>query len=97
MCIARHQQGNSARLVMDQAGRRHITFRRQVTRMISIKRLGQVGSQYLGDQVNNVILGTHLHCNWEIGSSVWGEEHVHTALVEGAVTNRATNLEDMQL
>ena len=52
---------------------------------------------YLGDEVDDIILGADLHGHGEVTGGIRWEEHVDRALLEPAITCRATNLEDVEL
>jgi hypothetical protein len=51
----------------------------------------------LGDQVHDIVLGSNLHSNWEVCSSIGGEEKIYRALLKCTIANRASNFEDVKL
>ncbi len=52
---------------------------------------------YLGDEVDDIILGADLHGHGEVTGGIRWEEHVDRALLKSAITCRATNLKDVEL
>ena len=53
--------------------------------------------RYLGDHVDNIVLGANLHRDWEIGSGISREKELNGTLLESLVAYGTTNLQDVQL